>query len=301
MARAITLRRLAARLAVILPFATLLYAPSQTLAAPILGSDLASFAVLGETGVTNSPPTGSPASTIGGNLGSITPTITGTYVYSFGSEQLNTGIAQNAQLQLTTAIGAVNAFGPGTTVTGGDLDLFQTNNGGSIGPGTYTVPALSPNLVGTLVLDGGGSDSAVWYFLATSTLITSTTSNVSVTNVGDGSDVGLYWTVGTAATLNGPTFAGNVMAQTLISSDGNLSMACGRLLSATSQVTLIGDSISIGCGPGTVTGQGGEDVGSSGGFDQGNPAAQVPEPSTLLLLASGLIGVAARMRRAKAR
>jgi len=96
-----------------------------------------------------------------------------------------------------------------------------------------------PNLTGNLVLDGGGSNTAVWRFRFSSTLVTSTTSNVSVINVGDGANVGLYWTVGTAATLNGPTFAGNVLANQLISSDGNLTMACGRLLSAESQVTLI--------------------------------------------------------------
>ena len=96
-----------------------------------------------------------------------------------------------------------------------------------------------PNLTGNLVLDGGGSNTAVWRFRFSSTLVTSTTSNVSVINVGDGANVGLYWTVGTAATLNGPTFAGNVLANQLNSSDGNLTMACGRLLSAESQVTLI--------------------------------------------------------------
>ena len=42
-----------------------LYGASPALALPILGSDLASFAVLGASGVTNVP-----VSTIGGNLGS---------------------------------------------------------------------------------------------------------------------------------------------------------------------------------------------------------------------------------------
>ena len=43
-----------------------------------------------------------------------------------------------------------------------------------------------------------------------SALVTSTASNVVVQNVGDGAGVGLYWTVASAATINGPTFAGNV-------------------------------------------------------------------------------------------
>ena len=48
--------------------------------------------------------------------------------------------------------------------------------------------------------------------------------------------------------------------QDLISSDGNLTINCGRLLSSEAQVTLIQDNISTGC---AGTGLG------SGGFDQG--------------------------------
>ena len=144
-----------------------------------------------------------------------------------------------------------------------DHHVAEVTHGGAIGPGIYTVPAASVNLAGALILDGGGSNSAVWVFQFPSTLITSTTSTVTVQNVGNGANVGVYWNVHSAATLNGPTFAGNVLAHDLISSDGNLHIACGRLLSATTQVTLIQDHISIGCGK---TGEAGF---GSGGFDQG--------------------------------
>ncbi|MDP1671439.1 MAG: ice-binding family protein [Alphaproteobacteria bacterium] len=263
---------------------------APAMATPILGLDLASFAVLGAAGVTNVP-----TSTIGGNLGSApNASVGGGYTFTAGSLQANTALAQNAQIQLDAAIVAVNAFGPGTTITGGDLDAWQSANGGSITPGVYTVPALSENLVGALILDGGGSNTAVWVFLFPSTLIASTTSTVTLQNIGDGANVGLYWSVASAATLNGPTFAGNVLAHDLISSDGNLIITCGRLLSAETQVTLIQDSISItGCGN------------ASGGYDQGADigglgSEAVPEPGAALLLGAGLAALFASRKKSSA-
>ena len=249
-------------------------------AAPILGSSLASFAVLGASGVTNVP-----VSTIGGNLGAgPSAAVGGGYVFSSGSLQANNALAQQAQIELDAAILAVNGKGPGNTI-GADLT-------GTITPGVYTVLAGVTNLSGALILDGGGSNSAVWAFLFPTTLITSTTSTVSVVNVGDGAKVGLYWSVGTGATLNGNSFAGNVLATTISSSDGGLTMTCGRLLSSETQVTLNQDTISIGCGKAGDVGFG------SGGFDQGafvgsggeggSNGQVVPEPGSLALLGLGL-------------
>lgn len=280
-----TLFRRSARLVAIGPLAALLCGAAPALAVPILGADLASFAVLGATGVTNVP-----TSTIGGNLGSApSASVGGGYVFTSGSLQSNTPLAQNAQLQLDAAILALNSLGAPTLLGSGDLTTL-----GTILPGNYTVPNAAINISGALTLDGGGSNTAVWVFhFPSTTLTTSTISTVNVVNVGDGAGVGLYWNVGSTAVLNGPTFAGNVLAGASITSDGGLTIACGRLLAATGNVTLIQDTISLGC----------NGFERSGGFDQGvdigSVGQVVPEPATLLLFGFGLAGLGF-MRRKRA-
>ncbi|MDA3915094.1 ice-binding family protein, partial [Oleiagrimonas sp.] len=132
--------------------------PGTAMATPILGSDLASFTVLGHSTVTNVR-----SSTIVGNVGvwssgganAITGfnsspgvavsdlQVTGGSVYAGGA------LAQSAQSGLTTAINNLASLGSGTTLTNADLTLA-----GTLAPGIYTVPAGTTNLSGTLTLDG---------------------------------------------------------------------------------------------------------------------------------------------------
>ena len=108
-----------------------LFGVSPSFAAPVLGPALASFAVLAATGVTNVP-----VSTIGGNLGSsANPSVGGGYIFTSGSLQQNTALAQRAQIDLDAAILDVNAGSADITIAAGDgnLDAF---NSGVFAPGT---------------------------------------------------------------------------------------------------------------------------------------------------------------------
>ncbi len=159
-------------------------------------------------------------------------------------------------------------------------------------PGVYTVPAGTTNLSGALTLDGLGDPNARWVFQFPSSLITSPGSKVNIVNVGSASGAGLYWNVGCSAKFDtNSTFMGNILACASITMNNGVTLGCGRALAHTGAVTLINDTISIGC---ANTG-----FEASGGFNAGlgATAVPVPEPATLTLLVSGLLGAGARKRR----
>jgi len=288
--------------------AALLCAPLVS-ATPILGSDLASFTVLGATTVTNVP-----TSTIVGNVGvwssgganAITgfnsspgvavsdPQVTG------GEVHAGTAVVASAQNQLTTAITNLGSLGAGILLP---ADLA----GLTLAPGVYTVPAGTTNLSGVLTLNGLGNANSAWVFQMPSTLITSPDSVVSIINTGSGA--GVYWNVGSSATLDvNTTFIGNILALTSITMNTTATDLCGRALASTGAVTLDQNSLSGIC-PGLLA----DSSGVSGGLDvittPGGapqvgflpyapvPAASVPEPSIMLLLGSGLAGLVVFRKR----
>jgi len=146
----------------------------------------------------------------------------------------------------------------------------------TLSPGVYTVPAGNTNLSGVLTLNGNGNANAVWVFQMASTLITSPNSVVNVINTGSGA--GVYWNVGSSATLDvGTVFAGNILAQASVSLDPTAEILCGRAFALTGAVTLVDNLISNN-NTAQNFGSGRSDFGSFG-FSGG----AVPEPSTFVM------------------
>ena len=190
-------------------------------------------------------------------------------------------------------------MGAGTTL---NADL----TGLTLTPGTYTVLAGTSNLTGALTLDGGGNANAYWVFQLPSTLITSSSSLVNVIHTGSGA--GLYWNVGSSATLGeNSSFQGNILASASVTMNSGVTIACGRALAHTGAVTMIGGTVNAGNCLGTVAAgsnglSGGLFVDANGGAPQAlafTPVSSVPEPETyaMLLAGMGLICAAVKRRR----
>ena len=191
-----------------------------------------SFAVVGAGTVTNTGP-----SVVDGDLG-VHPgdALTG-FADSDGGPGIVTGAvhagdatAAAAQADARTAYGALADQACDADLTGQDL------GGLTLTPGVYCF-ATSAQLTGALTLDAVGDPDAAFIFRIGTALTTASDSRVQFLD--DFASCGVFWQVGSAATLGTDTaFVGTVIAQTEAITANTGATVMGRLLALNAAVTL---------------------------------------------------------------
>jgi hypothetical protein len=193
----------------------------------------ASFAVVAGSAITN---TGS--SVIAGDIG-LSPgtSITGfpPGIQASGVTDLTNAVAFQAQSDTTAAY--LDAAGR-TPFTTAPSDL----GGSTLAPGVYQSSSAMA-LTGSVTLNGGGNEDAVFIFQAGSTLVTASGSTVVLENGAQACNV--FWQVGSSATLGtSSNFAGTILALTSATLDTGATLR-GRVLARNGAVTLDANTITV--------------------------------------------------------
>ncbi len=226
------------------------------------------FGVLGASAVTNTGPT-----VIDGDLGvypgtSITgfpPGIVNGTIYDGGA------VPMQAQSDALAAYNFFAGLSSNENLTGQDLGGLELT------PGVYTFNS-SAQLTGDLTINWEGLSNQTVVFQIGSTLSTASGSMVIGINMGQNDNI--YWNVGSSATLGTTTaFMGTVIAVASDTLNTGATDVCGRIIALNGAVTL-DDNVIDNCAGTTTTGTG-----------------ATPEPASILLFGSGILGLAGVVRR----
>lgn len=185
------------------------------------------------------------------------------------STHSNDGAAISAQ---AATLGLYNFL----AAAGGASPIGPQLNALNLGPGVYSIGAADLATGGTLTLTGAG----IYIFKVASSLTANTGSNVVLAGGADPCNV--YWQVTSAATLNGVTFSGNVVAQAAVTLGVGDRLTGRALTTSLGAVTLSGTNTAGGCSSAAV------------------PVPTLPQ-AFMVLLAIGLAGVGYLRLRRRAR
>lgn len=194
--------------------------------AAVTGTDTNS--VTGNVGLSPTGGTGITALTCAEVTGTIYDTNGG---YSGGGGGSTACLTTDAGV-LTTAKNDLSAAYTNAAGRTPSPDIATDLAGVTLTSGVYKSAAGTFSITGggTVTLNGEGDADAVFIFQMASTLITSTSSRVVLTN--GAQECNVYWQVGSSATLgNSSTMVGNVMAYTTITANTG-STVDGRLFAA---------------------------------------------------------------------
>lgn len=199
------------------------------------------FVVLSGATVTNS----GIGTVLLGDVGTTGPSVTGLTgppTQPSGKTEINNARAIQAVLDVGTAYTTLSgrACPPANNLTGLDL------GGMTLAPGVYCFSSSAGQIAGTmLIFDAKGDPNAVWVIQVGTALTVMDNANAVI--IGGPASLGcrIFWTTGTAVTLNGGVhYVGNLLASSEVSLLTGATVIPGRAFGQTAGVTLLNNTVS---------------------------------------------------------